>query len=356
MKPKITVLLAVYNGQAYLRECMDSVLNQTYKDFEFLIVDDGSTDATRDIIKSYSDDRIRLIENGRNLSQVTSLNIGLDHAHSEYVARIDADDVMLPHRLKRQLDFLTRRPSIALAGSWGEAIDIKGRMIARGKLPLRRAEIIATVLFGEFISVHSAVMFRREAVLDVGKYNEAFSFTEDYKLITDLLLHGYYVSNMPEVLIRYRFHEDRISVRNSKPQAARCILAIRRFIENLTEGFSESERNLLFDFLINAGSMNKKYWENGLRKEDAKRIIGASDLLLNSVSGYFKLKKNENFFMKKIFYNRILNFAYQGRGLKNASVTALYLWCLRNCLFVLERPKLYLYPFVSYFSYLKRAS
>ncbi|MBU1854072.1 MAG: glycosyltransferase family 2 protein, partial [Candidatus Omnitrophica bacterium] len=126
MTPTITVLLTVYNGETYLKECMDSVLSQTYRDFEFLIIDDGSTDTTRAIIKSYKDNRIRLIENGRNLSQVTSLNIGLEHARGEYVARIDADDAMLPNRLERQLFFLNSRTDVALAGSWGDAIDERG--------------------------------------------------------------------------------------------------------------------------------------------------------------------------------------------------------------------------------------
>ena len=353
---KITVLMAVCNGQTYLKECMESVLSQTYRDFEFLIVDDGSTEATRDIIKSYKDSRIRLIENGRNLSQVISLNVGLDHARGEYIARIDADDSMFPCRLEKQLNFLISKPEVALAGSWGEAVDIREKKVIISRLPSKREEIIATILCSEFVSIHSSFMFRREAALDVGKYKEAFSFMEDYKLIVDLLLRGYHVNNIPETLIRYRFHDDRISVRDSKPQFARYLIAFRQFIENFTERFSEEEHKLLLDFLVNIGSMNKEYWKNGLRRKDMSEIIKKSNLLLNSVADYFKLKKIEDYFMKRVFYNRILNFTYQSYDLKKSPATLLYRWCLRNCFFVLERPKLYLYPFMAFLSYFRKRS
>lgn len=347
MKPKLTVLMAVYNGEAYLRECIESTLNQTYKDFEFLIIDDSSTDTTRAIIKSYRDNRIRLIENGRNLSQVTSLNIGLEHARGEYIARIDADDVMLPNRLERQLNFLNSRTYIALAGSWGDAIDERGDIIARSKLPMRNEEIIVGILMGEFVSVHSSVMFRKDIILGVGKYNESFSFTEDLKLITDLLIKGYKISNIPERLIRYRLHNDRISVRDHAPQIKRAYIAIREFIENFTRESSEIDRELLFNFLTSAGSMNKLYWKNGLSKKDFKKIIALLDLLLANISGCFKFKAAENYFMKRIFYNKLLNFGYMGCGLNGELSTGLYTYCIKNSFFILERPKLYLYPFTA---------
>ena len=347
MAPKITVLMAVYNGEAYLRECMESALNQTYKDFEFLIIDDASTDATRTIIKSYKDSRIRLIENGRNLSQVTSLNIGLGYAKGEFIARIDADDAMLPNRLERQLSFLNSRTDVALAGSWAEAMDEKGRTVAIARLPLKNEEIIATILFGEFIMVHSSVMFRKDIILGVGKYNEFFSFTEDLKLIIDLLTKGYKISNIPERLIKYRIHNDRISVRDHALQIKRAYIAIREFLGNFTGELSEIDRGLLFNFLTSAGSMNKLYWENGLSKKDFKKIIALLDLLLVNISGYFKFKKIEDYFMKRIFYNKLLNFGYAGCGLNGRSSAGLYAHCIKNSFFILERPKLYLYPFIA---------
>jgi len=347
MNPKVTVLMTVYNGERYLKECIDSVLNQPFKDFEFLVIDDCSMDNSRSIVKSYKDDRIRLIENKKNLSQVSSLNIGLEHARGEYIARIDADDVMLPNRLERQLNFLNSRTDVALAGSWGDVIDERGDTIAISKLPVRNEEIIVGILIGEFISVHSSVMFRKDIILEVGKYNEDFSFTEDFKLIIDLLVKGYKINNIPERLIKYRLHNDRISVRDYAPQIKRAHIAIRQFIKNFTQELSEIDRELLFNFLINAGSMNKFYLENGLSKKDFKKITALLDLLLANISGYFKFKTAENYFMKRIFYNRLLSFGYASCALNWKLCMELYTYCIKRSFFILGRPKLYLYPFTA---------
>jgi len=344
MVPKVTVLMAIYNGEEYLKECMDNVLSQTYKDFEFLIIDDGSTDSTLDIIKSYKDHRIRLLKNDKNMSQVASLNIGLDHALGEYIARIDVDDIMLPDRLKKQLSFLIRRPEAALVGSWGEAIDKFGKSIVTSKLPVRKEEIIATILFGGFISIHSSFMFRKKSILDIGKYNEKFSFVEDYKLVIDLLLKGYVVKNIPEVFVKYRFHDDRISVRDSKPQTERYLAAVKHFVSNFASGYSCMDIDMVFNFLISVGSMDKSYLKD---EHDIKKIINICNVILRNISLYFKMSFLENHFLKKVFYTGILNFAYQGhtKGLY------LYLFCLRNFIFLFTRPKLYLYPSLYIFTH-----
>lgn len=353
MKPVITVLMAVYDGEAYLKECVDSVLNQTFKDFEFLIIDDGSVDSTSDIIKTYKDERIRLLRNEKNLSQVASLNIGLDHAIGGYIARIDADDIMLPSRLERQLNYLKKRPDIALLGTFGEAIDEKGHTISRHRLPVRNEEIIATALFGEFIMMHSSIMFRKDIVFEAGKYNEAFSFTEDYKLATDLLARRYKINNIPDILIKYRLHNNRISVRDSKPQIERYIIALKEFMKNFSSDIAEKDSALLFDFLLKAGSMDITYWDKATEK-DVEKAIRLSGLLLGNVARYFKLNKMQNYFMKRIFYNRILNFAYLALRIKNTSVAKIYSQCLKNSFFILDKPKLYIYPAKAVFSRLNK--
>lgn len=354
MTPKITVLMAAYNAEAYLKECMDSVLGQTYGDYEFLIIDDGSTDRTIDIIASYKDDRIRLIRNEKNLSQVTSLNIGLDYAKGEYIARIDADDVAFPRRLEKQSEFLRKYTDIALIGSWAQAIDERSKAIVISRLPVRREEIIATVLFGGFIAIHSSFMFRKKTIFDIGKYNEAFSFCEDYKLIIDLLLNRCMVNNIPEVLAKYRVHNDRISVRDSRPQAERYLTAVRQFTQNFIEGIADTDRRLLSNFLINAGSMRRAYWEEDLNKTEIAKIIDLCNLLLANISAYFKLETNQMYPMKKFFYNRMLNFAYFGSQLKNQAAWELYIYCSKNWPYVIDRPKLYLCPAAYALSGIKR--
>lgn len=344
MNPGVTVLMAVYNGEEYLKECVKSVLDQTYKDYEFLIIDDGSTDRTVDTIRSYRDDRIRLIQNSKNLGQAASLNIGLDKARGEYIARVDADDIMLSHRLRRQLLFLTKRKDTALAGSWGEAIDERSKGIAISRLPVMREEIMAAVLFGGFIAIHSSFMYRKKAISDIGKYNEAFSFCEDYKLITDLLLDRCIVSNMPEVLVKYRIHNDRISVRDSRPQAERYLIVVKQFIRNFIKGIEDSDSEILFDFLISAGAMKKAYWENDSSKMNISKIIYLCTLLLTNVEAYFRLEINQIDLVKGQFYNRILNFAYMGSQSKSPAAWELYGYCSKNWPHLIKRPKLYLCP------------
>src|SRR4051794_29608800 len=116
--PKVTVLLAVYNGERYLREAIDSILGQTFQDFEFLIINDGSTDSTREIILSYHDPRIRLVDNEDNIGQTRSLNRGLALAAGQFVARQDADDISEPERLASQVAFLEIHPEVVLLGTW----------------------------------------------------------------------------------------------------------------------------------------------------------------------------------------------------------------------------------------------
>ena len=353
--PRITVLMPVHNGERYLKNCIESILNQTFKDFEFLVVDDGSTDTTRDIINSYKDDRINLVKNERNLGLVASLNIGLENSRGEYIARIDADDIALPHRLTRQFDFLENRHDTALIGSWGEAIKENGDRISISRLPVKKEEIAATVLFGEFIMIHSSFMYRKKIIVDAGKYSKVFYLCEDYKLVTDLLLSGYGVNNIPEVLVKYRIHDDRISVRNSGPQLKMYLIVVKEFIQNFTGGFSDLDQNLLFNFLISTGAMNKRYWENVPSvKGSVRRIIELSNSLLANIANYFKLDKGQTYRMKRQFYNKILNFAYQASCIKRYASLELYLWCLRNSLFVLTKPKVYAYPLAVAFSCLKK--
>ena len=109
--PKVSVLMSVYNGEKYLREAVESILNQTFRDFEFIIIDDGSTDSTNEIIRSYSDCRIRLLENEENIGLTKSLNKGIDQCRGEYIARMDGDDVSLQQRFSKQLEYLINNPA-----------------------------------------------------------------------------------------------------------------------------------------------------------------------------------------------------------------------------------------------------
>ncbi|MBH8566029.1 glycosyltransferase [Nostoc sp. CENA67] len=180
--PKVTVLMPVYNGEIYLQEAIDSILSQTFQDFEFLIINDGSTDSTREIICSYDDPRIRLIDNDCNLGLTQSLNKGLKLAEGEFIARQDADDISEPERLAKQVTFLETHPEVALVGTWYKDIDPQGKLIEKRNLPCNSTQIRWEILF-YCPFVHSAVMFHKYTILEqIGFYDEAYSYAQDYDL------------------------------------------------------------------------------------------------------------------------------------------------------------------------------
>lgn len=201
--PKVTVLMAVYNGERYLREAMDSILGQTFRDFEFLIVDDGSDDSTTAIIGSFNDSRIRVIRNENNLGLTKSLNIGLRAAKGEYVARMDADDISLPERLERQVGYLDEHPDDALVGCPADVIGKDGQIIRRSLTPApSRRMLYLKLAFGN-VMAHSSAMFRRSVVEQLGGYDESYTQTQDYDLWFRIFRsHG--AGMLDEVLIRWR--------------------------------------------------------------------------------------------------------------------------------------------------------
>ena len=342
MLPRVTVLMTVYNGEKYLKECMDSVLNQTFKDFEFLILDDCSTDSSVDIIKSYNDTRIRLIENRENLGQVKSLNIGLDYARGEYVARMDQDDLMLKARLEKQLDFMQRSPDVCVVGTWGKAIDEKGRRFAKYCFPVRYEEIIGSILCGRHFFMHIAALFRKDTVIDAGKYNESFSLAEDYELWTRLLLKKYKLVNIPEYLVKFRYHSENSSRKFPEIQLKSFCTATSNFLKIISGTYCDPSLDRLCNFLVNARLMKKEYWLDEMEPSYLEETIDLLDAVLKRTTSYFNFTKREIFLMKKVFYNTMLNFAYMAAD-KGKSLP-LYLLCLRNYPYLFTRPKMYLCP------------
>ena len=138
MNPLVTVLMPVYNGEKYLKEAIESILNQTFKDFEFLIINDGSTDNSVKIIQSFNDLRIRLIHNESNIGLIKTLNKGLKLSNGKYIARMDCDDVSLPKRLSVQINFMEKHPEIGVCGSWVKIIGLEQKFI--NKYPQKHEE------------------------------------------------------------------------------------------------------------------------------------------------------------------------------------------------------------------------
>jgi hypothetical protein len=201
--------MPVFNGARYLRASIENVLAQSFRDFELIIVDDGSTDGTATIARSYGDPRVRLISHERNRGLSAALNHGLDAARAGLVARQDADDLSHPSRLATQYAFLSARPDVALAGSQAAAIDADGRRRA----PIDRSlEHLSIRWYGLFDNpfIHTSVMFRRDVIRECGGFDAAFDpYSQDYALWIKVM-RAHPVANLPERLVTYRVHESSI--------------------------------------------------------------------------------------------------------------------------------------------------
>jgi glycosyltransferase involved in cell wall biosynthesis len=208
-KSRITVLMPVYNGEKYLREAIDSILNQTFTDFEFLIVDDGSTDNSVEIINSYQNSRINLVKNDKNEGLVYTLNRGLSLAKGEYIARMDCDDISLPERLKKQIDFLDSNSEIAVVGTWIKVINEKEEPQTTWQYPLKPLEIQWNLYFYCPLA-HPSVMFRKRIILSNGSYSPEMTHAEDYELWWRLSK-KYLLANLPDILLIYRQHQSSIT-------------------------------------------------------------------------------------------------------------------------------------------------
>ncbi len=210
--PRVTVLITVHNGARHLRPAIESVLGQSYGDFELLIVDDGSTDDTRQIIRSYRDARIRLTECGANIGIPRAANKGLREARGELVARQDADDISHRSRLGCQVEFMDRNREIAMVGAQVRFIDDAGApMRAGGWHKAQSQSGIRWQLMFDSPFNHSTIMFRRAIVWqEMGGYNERFPTSLDFELCSRVA-RACPVRNLPQALVDYRVHAQSVS-------------------------------------------------------------------------------------------------------------------------------------------------
>lgn len=210
----LTVLLAVYNGERYVGATIESVLSQSYRDFEFLILDDGSKDGTPKVLQTWADrdNRIRLLRHD-NSGVGFTLNRGLNEARGERIAIIEADDLMLPGRLEKQMAFMTENPECVLVGSQLQIIDPDGRAMGLREYPTSDRELRARMLLYDPFG-HPSLMFKRAEALACGGYTSRFWTGEDYDLVFRLAQRGK-VANMPEPLTAYRFHPGSIKTRHT---------------------------------------------------------------------------------------------------------------------------------------------
>ena len=210
MPPKVTVFMAAYNAENYINESIESILSQTFEDFELLIVNDGSTDRTVEVINQFTDPRIRLIHNAKNEGLVYTRNVALKEARGDYIAVLDSDDLAVPDRLELQYSFFLQHPEVALCGGHGTVINQLGKPLADNRLivPIGNDTIKMTMLFLNTY-VNSSVMYKTDILRALGGYND-FAPAEDYELFIRIA-DKYPVANIDSVLVKYRDHENNTS-------------------------------------------------------------------------------------------------------------------------------------------------
>ena len=217
-RPAITVLMPAYNCASYVGEAIQSIQGQTFTDFEFLIIDDGSSDDTREVIRSFQDPRIRYLENQRNLGTISALNLGLRQARGIYVARMDADDISLPDRLQMQYELMERSPQAVVCGTSTSIIN--GQTPNQEWLITDDPERLKVDLIFHMPMPHGSIFFRRDQQREAGVYyNEGYPHAEDYFFLYQLSRLGE-IRGIEDILYRYRMHGEQTSTIHSAVQRA----------------------------------------------------------------------------------------------------------------------------------------
>jgi glycosyltransferase involved in cell wall biosynthesis len=315
MTPRVTVLLAVHDGEPYVRQSVASVLSQTFADFELLVVDDASTDTTVATIEALGDERIRLLRNEHNLGQVPSLNRGLAEAGGEYVARLDHDDWCRPTRLERQVALLDAHPEVGLVGTWMEVVEEGGRRIAwlRETIEDFARFVYQTLIMRVYVS-HPSAMYRREPVLALGGYDVSTGPSEDKDLWRRLALERWDARIVPEPLVVYRLHESQLSQTRAEYQATVDGVSQERFLRELAPDAPVHDLRLLL-------AADPRFWHAQL--DDAELLRGLA-LLLAGARERLRLDEAETAKVERLVLGRLLEVARTNPWRRTARTLSTY--------------------------------
>lgn len=314
----ISVVMPVYNAEKYLDEAIQSILTQTYNNFEFIIINDGSTDKSLEIIEKYKnqDERIILISR-ENKGLIYSLNEGINKSKGKYIARMDADDISLPERFQKQIIFMEANSEIGVCGTWLEVFG-EGRKTTFWKIPLINKELKLKLIFSVPFA-HPSIIMRKEIIDKYGlRYKEQYKNAEDYKFWLDFSKHTKF-ANISQVLLRYRYLETSVSriadsaVDNSRYKIISSIF--KEILDDLEIINTEEENqlhfiialnerlekkyinlnflNLYLNKLIKANKVKKIFDENCFEEYLAKKLL---------IVIYYKIKNKDFNFLSIVFY------------------------------------------------------
>ncbi len=298
MKPIVTVLMTVYNGKNYLNEAIESVLCQTLNNYEFLIVDDASTDNSIEIIDSYHDSRIKLLKNKKNIGQTASLNKGLAIAQGKYIARFDQDDVCLPKRLEEQVAFFKKNPSISILCSREYSINEQGKRIGVWKRDLNNyGAFLGYIILGLNPVWTPSVMFVRDVFLQLGGFNVDYGPSSDFEFWSRMALKRLNAKVVPKFHQLRRIHNQS----QSNLMADEQLQATKRALSNVITYFLDKEdnRDLLGVLLLENYKINK------FNKKDLLIVSNKINALIVNISLKQNLNKDEVISLKILMFKRI---------------------------------------------------
>ena len=227
---KVSIVLSAYNSEKFLKQALESIINQSYQDFEFIIFDDASKDSTKKIIQNFAikDSRINPVYNDVNKGLTVNLNKAISLAKGEYIARMDADDIAFSSRIEKQVKFLDDHREIDLVGSAAFDINEAGEEIQLRKSPKLHDDIIALLPKANPIT-HSTVMFRKKSFAVIGYYNEAYRTTQDYEMWFRAAGKGLKFHNLQEILLKYRMDNNYHKRKSLKYRLYDCKLRLQGF-------------------------------------------------------------------------------------------------------------------------------
>jgi glycosyltransferase involved in cell wall biosynthesis len=244
--PKVSVFMPVYNAGSYLYAAIDSILNQSFTDFEFVIVNDGSTDQSESVILSYNDPRIRLVNNPKNLGLIASLNVGLEICNGEYIVRMDQDDISLPDRIALQVSFMEQNPEIGLIGSWfedfGDQIESKIVRYSTNDTEIRIRHLYQTHISHPTALLRSSIVRRHNI-----RFDPEYVHGEDYNCWVTMSAFCK-LSNYPAVLVRKRDHPRNITNSFSSTMHSTCTKVKQKQFEAMGSAVSQAEADLYTRF------------------------------------------------------------------------------------------------------------
>jgi len=253
--------MPIHNTAQYLRASIDSILSQSFKDFELLIIDDASTDNSGEIVKNYQDPRIKYVQNYDNLGVARTLNRGLDMVTGDYIARFDGDDISAPKRLERQFSYMEKNHDIGVVSSWYDMIGrYKGVTVRQ---PCGASCVRASLMLQNPVC-HSASMIRRRVLFDNGlKYDNTFNYSEDYDLWSRISEHAG-LDNIPEILLKVRIHNESVSRISSDKMSAQRNSLLKRELNKI--GVEPTNEELIFH--ANIGWGGRLYSRDSVNKAE----------------------------------------------------------------------------------------